>query len=64
MLKALLWIIGAPIGLLLAWFLLLVLIDNLGPVILTMVLLFKWTLSTIAELIRCVFRTKGNSSPA
>ena len=64
MLTALLALVGVAFGLLLAWFLLLVFIDNVGPFILAMILLFKWLLSAAVALIRYPFRPKEDSSPA
>lgn len=57
-------LVGVLIALLLLWFLFLVFIDNFGSAILAMVLLFKWTVSAIIELIRYVFRPKDKDSPA
>ncbi len=53
-------LVGIPVALLLAGFLMMVIIDSFGPAILTIFLFFKWTFSTIAELVRCLFRTKGD----
>lgn len=64
MLTALLYLLCIPLGLLLAWFLLLVFIDNFGPFILAMLLLLKWTFSTIIGFIRYLCRPKESSSPA
>ena len=64
MLTALLFLLCIPVGLLIAWFLLLVFIDNFAPFILAMIVLFKWLFSFVVALIRYPFRPKETSSPA
>ena len=64
MLMALLYLVGVLFGLLFAWYLFLVLVENVGPFILAMILLFKWIFSAVIALICYPFRSKDHSSPA
>lgn len=65
MLTALLGLVGILFGLLFAWYLFLVVVENIGPFILSMILLFKWMFSAVIALICYPFRSKkDNSSPA
>ena len=64
MLTALLCLVGALFGLLFVWYLILVIIENVGPFILSMILLFKWLFSAVIALICYPFRSKKDSSPA
>ena len=64
MLEALLFLVGALFVLLFVWYLFLVVIENVGPFILSMILLFKWLFSAVIALICYPFRSRKNSSPA
>ena len=65
MLTALLYLVCILVGLLFAWYLFLVVVENIGPFILAMFLLFKWIFSAAIALICYPFRSrKDNSSPA
>ncbi|MBQ7514657.1 MAG: hypothetical protein IJS96_00115 [Schwartzia sp.] len=64
MLMVLLGIVAVPVGLLLAWFLFLVVLENLGPFVLAMLLVFKFIFSCIVAMIRYPFRSKDEASPA
>ncbi len=65
MLTALLGIVGVLFGILFLWYLFLVIVENVGPFILSMILLFKWIFSAVIALICYPFRSKkDNSTPA
>ena len=64
MLMVLLGLVAVPLGLLFAWFFFLVLVENLGPFVLAMLLLLKFTVSWIVALVRYPFRPKENAGPA
>ena len=64
MLTVLLYLVCVLFFLLFAWYLFLVLVDNVGPFILAMMVLFKWLFSAVVALIRYPFRSKENSGPA
>ena len=64
MLMALLYLVGILFALLFAWYLFLVFVDNVGPFILSMILLLKWIFSAFIALISYPFRSKNDSSPA
>ncbi len=64
MLMTLLGIAAVPIVLLFAWFFLLLVIENLGPFVLAMLLLLKFTFSCVAALLRYPFRPKETANPA
>ena len=65
MLTALLGIVGVLFGILFLWYLFLVIVENIGPFILSMILLFKWIFSAVIALICYPFRSKNdNSTPA
>ncbi len=57
-------IVAVPFVLLFAWFFFLLVIENLGPFVLAMLLLLKFTASCIVALLRCPFRPKEGISPA
>ena len=67
MLMVLLGIVAVPLVplvLLFAWFFFLLVVENLGPFVLAMLLLLKFTVSCIVALVRYPFRPKENASPA
>ncbi len=64
MMTAFLCLLGIPVILLIGGFLLMVFIDCCGPAILTVFLFIKWTIYTVVELIRCLFRSKDTTGPA
>ena len=64
MLMVLLGIVAVPLALLFAWFFFLLVVENLGPFVLAMLLLLKFTFSCIVALVRYPFRPKESVSPA
>ena len=60
----LLALIGVPLVLLFGCYFLFALIEVLGPAVLAMVLLLKWTITAVAALLFYPFRLKETSSPA
>ena len=64
MLMVLCGLVAVPLGILFAWFLFLAIVENLGPFVLAMLLLLKFTVSFIVALVRYPFRPKENVSPA
>ena len=64
MLTVLLYLAGALFLVLFVWYLFLLILDNVGPFILAMIVLFKWLFSAVVSLICYPFRSKKDSSPA
>ncbi len=64
MTMVLLGLVAIPLGLLFAWFLFLVLLENVGPFVLAMLLVLKFTVSCVVALLRYPFRSKDDVSPA
>lgn len=64
MLMTLLGIVAVPVVLLFACFLFFAIVENLGPMFLAMLLIFKFMFSWIVALIRYPFRSKETASPA
>ena len=64
MLTVLLYLAGALFVVLFVWYLFLLILDNVGPFILAMIVLFKWLFSAVIALICYPFRSKKDSSPA
>ena len=46
------------------WYLFLLFLENVGPLILSMILLFKWLFSAVFALVCYPFRSKKDSTPA
>ena len=63
MLTVLLYLAGALFVVLFVWYLFLLFLDNVGPFILSMILLFKWLFSAVVALISYPFRSKKDSTP-
>ena len=64
MLTALLFLVGALFAILFLWYLFLLFFENVGPFILSMILLLKWLFSAAVALICYPFRSKKDSGPA
>ena len=62
MLTVILYLAGALFVLLFVWYLFLLFLDNVGPFILSMILLFKWIISAVVALICYPFRSKKSAS--
>ena len=62
MLTVILYLAGALFVLLFVWYLFLLFLDNVGPFILSMILLFKWIISAVVALICYPFCSKKSAS--
>jgi hypothetical protein len=57
-------VLCVPFVIIFGFFFLMAVVEIFGPFVLAMLLLLKWTLSTIIEFIRYLFRPKETASPA